>query len=291
MSAAPIPGSIDAHLHVWDLGVGDYPWLGPQHGVLYDTFTADQARAELDASGIESAVLVQAEDSVRETEWMLDLAAEHPWIVGVVGWMPLENPRLTAETLDRLRPDTASRLCGIRHLVHDDPRADFLLLPAVRESLALLAERGIPFDIPDAWPRHLGQAVDLATDLPSLTIVIDHFGKPPRGSADLSRWEATFRAAGELPNTVTKLSGLGVMGAPFTADALRDVWAIALDAFGPSRIMFGSNWPVALLDGGFRATVEVLTELITDLSPDARAEVLGGTARRVYRLPASSPTS
>lgn len=284
-----IPGSVDAHLHVWDLEVGDYPWLGPQHGVLYDTFTVDQARRALDANGIESAVLVQAEDSVQETEWMLGLAAKHPWIVGVVGWLPLDRPAEAASTLDRLRPEGQdARLCGIRHLVHDDPRENFLELSSVRESLALLAERGIPFDIPDAWPRHLGQAVDLAADLPALTTVIDHFGKPPRGGADFAEWEAAFRAAGELPNTVTKLSGLGAAGAPFTADALREVWAIALEAFGPSRILFGSNWPVALLDGGYRTTVDVLSDLIADLTPADRADVLGRTARRIYGLPPAS---
>jgi L-fuconolactonase len=150
---------VDTHLHLWDLTVSDYVWLPPD-GPLHTTFTAGQARSALDAAGVDTAVLVQAEDSEADTEFMFAQAARHDWIVGVVGWVRLDDPETAERQLDRWQREPAFR--GVRHLVHDDPRDDFLELPGVRRSLALLADRGLPFDVPDAWPRHLARAADLA---------------------------------------------------------------------------------------------------------------------------------
>ena len=280
--AAGLP-QVDAHLHVWDLSVNTYPWLTPRHGALYDTFAPEQAHEELRACGIGSAVLVQAEDSVAETEYLLRVAEEHPWVGGVVGWVPLEHPSAAEQTLQGLAG--IPRFCGVRHLVHDDPRPDFLQMPAVRRSLDALARAGYPFDVPDAWPRHLAQAGALAGDLPALTVVIDHLGKPPRGRPDLADWERELRAVAARENTVAKLSGLWTAGAPFTAEALRQVWETALDLFGPARLMYGGDWPITVPHGGYQATYGVLVELVAELSPAEQREVMGGTARRVYHLP------
>ena len=151
---------VDAHLHLWDLTRSEYGWITPELGALHATFTPEQAAAELAAVGVGSAVLVQAEDSERDTDLMLEAAREHAWVAGVVGWVQLDDPAIAEQQLDR-RQD-APRLCGVRHLVHDDPRDDFLRLPSVRSSLRVLAERGLPFDVPDAWPRHLAATADLA---------------------------------------------------------------------------------------------------------------------------------
>ena len=277
--SAPV---IDSHLHVWDLTAGDYAWLGPQHGELYRSFTPEMAQHELDTAGVTAAVLVQAEDSGRDTRFMLETADRFGFVAGVVGWVQLDEPEHAATQLDQLGNHAA--FCGVRHLVHDDPRDDFLDLPAVRRSLALLAERRLTFDVPDAWPRHLAHVSRLAADLPDLTVVVDHLGKPPRGRDDLDLWADALREVARHPNTVAKVSGLHVDGQPLTGDALRPVWETALEAFGPARLMYGGDWPMTVPSGGYQVTWAVLSDLIAELSPDERARVLADTAISTYGL-------
>ncbi|PRX49188.1 L-fuconolactonase [Prauserella shujinwangii] len=273
---------IDAHLHLWDLTVSDYGWLGPQHGPVHATFTAADAHAHLAAAGVDAAVLVQAEDSEADTAYLLDQAAGQPWISGVVGWVALDDPARAARQLERWRRSPYFR--GVRHLVHDDPRDDFLALRPVRDSLRLLAECGIPFDVPDAWPRHLTATAELAAALPGLTIVVDHLAKPPRGRDDYPRWREALREVARRPNTVAKVSGLQWPDQPLTAAALRPVWETALELFGPDRLMYGGDWPMTLPYGGYAATWRVLAELIAELAPAERARVLAGTATEVYGI-------
>jgi L-fuconolactonase len=269
---------VDTHLHLWDLTVSGYAWLPPD-GPLRATFTADQARSALDAAAVATAVLVQAEDSEADTGFMLAQAQEHEWIVRVVGRVSLDDPYTAQRQLDRLQ----RQFRGVRHLVHDDPRDDFLELPAVRRSLALLAKRGLPFDLPDAWPRHLAGVAGLAAALPELTVVIDHLGKAPRDPEAFRAWLATMRDVAGRPNTVAKLSGLQSPGAPFTRDTARPAVEAALDLFGPERMMYGGDWPIPF--GGYGHSWEILSTLFGELSETERPRVLSGTANAVYGAP------
>jgi L-fuconolactonase len=278
---------IDAHLHLWDLQRSAYSWITPELGPLHATITADRAAGELTAVGVERAVLVQAEDSVTDTEFMLEVAAEHDWVAGVVGWVQLDDPTVAAAQLDRFGADPAFR--GVRHLVHDDPRDGFLALPAVRTSLRLLAERGLPFDVPDAWPRHLTATAELAGALPGLTVVLDHLGKPPHGRRDFPEWREAFAAVAARPNTVAKVSGLQVHGEPFTAAGIRPAWEVALEVFGPDRLLWGSDWPMTLLTAGYAGTWEVMADLFGELTEEEQGKILAGTAQRVYGL--GAPTT
>jgi L-fuconolactonase len=279
---------IDAHLHLWDLERSDYSWITPDLGPLHAGIPPERARAELDGCGVDRAVLVQAEDSERDTEFMLEVAGRCDWVAGVVGWVQLDDPATAEAQLDRRRADPAFR--GVRHLVHDDPRDDFLALPAVRTSLRLLAERGLPFDVPDAWPRHLAATAELAAALPDLTVVVDHLGKPPHGSPEFPAWRRVLADAAARPNTVAKVSGLQVRGTPFTVDVVRPAWEAALELFGPDRLLWGSDWPMTLLTAGYTGTWEVMSALIGELAPDEQRKILAGTASRVYGLEAV-PTS
>jgi L-fuconolactonase len=275
---------IDAHLHLWDLQRSKYSWITPELGPLHTTITADRAYSELAAVGVERAVLVQAEDSVADTEFLLEVAAEHEWVSGVVGWVQLDDPAVAAVQLERFAADPAFR--GVRHLVHDDARDDFLALPPVRTSLGLLAERGLPFDVPDAWPRHLAATAELAGALPGLTVVLDHLGKPPHGRRDFPAWREAFAAVAARPNTVAKVSGLQVRGEPFTVAGIRPAWDSALELFGPDRLLWGSDWPMTLLTAGYAGTWEVMAELVGELTEKEQDKILEGTAQRVYRLSA-----
>lgn len=271
---------VDTHLHLWDLQVSEYGWL-PRGSPLHATFTAEQAKAELDEAGIGSAILVQAEDSARDTEFMLRQAEAQPWITGVVGWIKLDEPGTAQRQLDNLLPHPAFR--GVRHLVHDDPRADFLAMPKVRRSLSLLADHRVPFDVPDAWPRHLAATTELATALPALRIVLDHLGKPPRGDREgFAAWREAIAELARRPNTVAKVSGLQLAGQPLTVSALRPAWETALEHFGPDRLMYGGDWPMTVPHGGYQPMWQVLSELIGELAPTERARLLHATAHAVY---------
>jgi L-fuconolactonase len=292
---------IDSHLHLWELPAADettgntprrpYSWLGPQHGSLFRSYRAAEAQETLTDAGVRGAVLVQADDTLADTEFLLATADRSDWVFGVLGWIPLERPDLVDAQLELLGRNPKFR--GIRHLVHNDPRDNFLELPQVRESLKLVAAKGLALDIPDAYPRHLQRAVSLAHDLPELTVVLDHLGKPPLTddvlagegmSPDLERWRQEFRALAELPNTVAKVSGLHLPGLEYTPEALRPLWEEALMAFGPERLMIGMDWPVSTLGAPYRRTLDVLLELAADLDIADRHAFLEGTAVRTYGL-------
>ncbi|MGN5732963.1 amidohydrolase family protein [Arthrobacter psychrochitiniphilus] len=281
-TGASAPLKVDAHLHLWELAPGQYSWLEPAHGVLYNTYTAEQARDALDAAGIAQAILVQADDTAADTEAMLQIANQQDWITGVVGWLPLEQPQLAEKLLEKWLQNP--KFCGVRTLIHNDPRENVLELSTVRQTLTLLAQAGLPFDVPDAFPRHLRHVEQLARALPELSIVIDHLGKPPRSSTpeQMALWESQLRAVAAAPNTVAKVSGLHAAGVPYSYQGLEQVWDVALSAFGPHRLMFGGDWPVSLMAGSYEQTVDVLAALIDSLEASQAHNIWAGTAQRVY---------
>jgi L-fuconolactonase len=273
---------LDTHLHLWDPSLGVYTWLTPDHGPLYAAFTPAQAEGELRAGQVAKAVLVQAADAAADTRAMLAVAEVHDWVAGVVGWVDLEDPDGAAAALAEWSASTA--FCGVRQLVHDDPRDDVLALPAVHETLKILAAQGIPLDVPDAFPRQLGGALAAASAVGDLVVVVDHLAKPPRGSDGMAAWERQLREIAQRENVVAKVSGLELAGRSWSAEAVRPVWEIALDAFGTDRLMFGSDWPITVTGAGYRGTVAVAGELIRELSPDEQADLWWRTGSRTYRL-------
>lgn len=273
---------LDTHLHLWDPALGVYSWLQPDLGPLYAAFTPAAAAAELGAAGVDRAVLVQAADSAADTQAMLDVAAAHDWVAGVIGWLDLEDTDGAAAEVDKW---TASPyLCGVRQLIHDDPRDDVLDLPSVRATLAALAAHGVPLDVPDAFPSQIHGAVSAATEVDGLVVVIDHLAKPPRDTPAMVAWEDQLREAARRDRVVAKVSGLELAEHPWSVDAIRPVWETALDAFGTRRLMFGSDWPMSVAGGGYRATLDVIGQLIDELSPDEQADLWWRTGSRVYQL-------
>ena len=271
---------IDAHLHLWDRSRGGYAWITPDLGPLFRDFGPDEAEAELRSAGVDAAILVQADDSTADTRFMLDVASENDWVAGVVGWVPLDDERAAAAALDEL--DGEPLLRGIRHLVHDDPRDEFLDLPAVRASLAAVAAHGLVFDVPDAWPRHLAGAGRVAMAVPELTVVIDHLAKPPVGTDAFDAWHAELRGVAALPNTVAKFSGLHLPGVPFDVETVGALLDVALELFGADRIMYGGDWPMSVPHGGYAPTWLVMRESLERLSASERDAVLGANAERCY---------
>ncbi|WP_018158138.1 amidohydrolase family protein [Demetria terragena] len=274
---------LDAHLHVWERSLGVYHWIGPHLGSLDDDFTPVQAQRLLEAADMTGAVLVQAADAIADTRYLLDAAAANPWVAGVIGWVDLERPDVLEESLAAY--DARDVLCGVRQLVHDDVRPDMLSLPMVRRTAQLLVEHDLALDVPDAFPNQIRGAIEMAQASPDLTLVLDHLGKPPRGRGGMESWAAQVRELASHPQVVAKVSGLQCAEAPFGAVPLRQVWELALEVFGPSRLMFGSDWPMIVDGPGYAEVTDVSAQLIGELSAAEQDWVWWRTAKETYRLP------
>ncbi|MFJ4934807.1 amidohydrolase family protein [Streptomyces pseudovenezuelae] len=275
---------VDAHHHVWDLSVRDQDWIASD-SPLRRNFTLADLAPEAAAAGVDRTVLVQTVTVPEETPELLALAAGHELIAGVVGWTDLTRPDI-ADELARLRSlPGGTRLKGIRHQVQGEPDPGWLLRPDVRRGLTAVADAGLVYDLV-VLPHQLPACVKAAESLPRLTFVLDHLGKPPIASGRPEPWAADIRALAGLPNTVCKLSGMVTEAdlATWTVDDLRPYADTVLDAFGPDRLMFGSDWPVCTLGATYGETMSVTKELTAGLGTSERADVLGGTATRTYGL-------
>jgi L-fuconolactonase len=262
----------------------------PEYGPIFRTFTPDELAPQLAAAGVDQTVLVQAANSFEDTDSMLAHAAAHDWIGAVVGWVPLEDPAQTARMLDEKYLGNP-RFKGIRHLNHEEADPDWLVRPAVIESLKVLQDRGLVFEVVALHPLHLGHVPALADACPDLTIVIDHLAKPPIAGGDYTDWKADMRAAAERPNVHAKVSGLNSAVDPaewgtWTGEHLVESVGIAVEAFGSGRLMFGSDWPVAILAGDY-AKVWRETNVALDglgIRGADRGAILGGNANSLYGL-------
>lgn len=277
---------IDAHHHVWDLTVRDQDWItGKPLAPLRRTFTLDDLRPEAAAAGVSATVLVQTVTVAEETPEFLALAASSELVAGVVGWTDLTAPDV-ADTLAALRElPGGDYLVGIRHQVQGEPDPGWLLRPDVLRGLAAVAEAGLVYDLV-VLPHQLPAAVEAARALPDLTFVLDHLGKPPIAAHRPQLWSSAVRALAQLPNTTCKLSGLVTEADWYTwsPEELQPYADTVLDAFGPDRLMFGSDWPVCTLAASYGRVVDTAHLLTEGLGPDERAAVFGGTAIEVYGL-------
>ncbi|MET9519024.1 amidohydrolase family protein [Streptomyces sp. NPDC002994] len=282
---------VDAHHHVWDLSVRDQDWIaGPELAPIRRNFLLDDLLPEAAASGVEATVLVQTITMPEETPELLALAATSDLIAGVVGWTDLTAPGV-ADTIAELRElPGGDRLVGIRHQVQGEPDPEWLLRPDVHRGLAAVADAGLVYDLV-VLPGQLGAAAKAAAAHPGLGFVLDHLGKPPVASGELEPWACDVRRLASLPNTVCKLSGLVTEAdrATWTVADLRPYSDTALDAFGPSRLMFGSDWPVCGLASSYAGVLAAARELTAGLGEGERADVFAGTADRTYGLDLSGP--
>jgi L-fuconolactonase len=278
---------VDAHLHVWDPAVAAYDWLGPAMAPVDRAMRFREARGALRTAGVDAAVLVQAADNDADTEHMLATAAANPEVAGVVAWVPLDDPARVGARLAALRRDP--HVVGVRTLLHERSDSDWILGPDAAPGLALLAEAGLPFDYSTSSPAALRHLPELAARHPALRLVVDHLGKPPVGGGreDRAKWRRLIAAAAKHPGVHAKVSGLYSASGPldaWTTDQVRPFVEDALELFGPARLMYGGDWPISLLAGGYARTWESVCALLAPLAPDDRAAVLGGTAARFYRL-------
>ncbi|WP_346133003.1 amidohydrolase family protein [Lentzea roselyniae] len=274
---------IDAHHHLWDLSARPQDWLdGPELEPIRRSFGPADLREVTEAAGVDATVLVQVLNDIDETADFL--AAASDLVAGVVGWVDLTAPDVH-EQLDRLRSGPGGdRLVGIRHLVQSEPDPDWLMRPDVLAGLRAVRDAGLAYDVLTR-PHQLPAAVVAVRAVPDMVFVLDHLSKPDIAAGVVEPWATHLAALAAEPNVTAKLSGLVTEAGPqWTVDSLRPYADIALEAFGPDRLMAGSDWPVCLLAASYDEVFDAASLLCSGLSAAERAEVFGGTAARVYRL-------
>lgn len=285
------PGIVDAHHHVWDLSVRDQDWItGPELAPLRRDFSLADLAPEARAAGVTATVLVQTITVPEETPEFLALAARSDLVTGVVGWTDLTAPDV-ADTLAGLRAGLGGEhLVGMRHQVQGEPDPRWLVRPEALRGLTAMAEAGLAYDLV-VKQSQLAAAVEAAQRLPGLTFVLDHLGKPPIASGELAPWADQIRRLAAVPNTVCKLSGMVTEADwdSWTVDDLKPYADTVLEAFGPGRLMFGSDWPVCRLAATYADVLAAAVDVTAELSPAERRDVFTGTAVRTYGLTVTAP--
>ncbi len=273
---------IDSHQHFWQYDPIEFGWISPDMpGLQRDLLPADLAPF-LAAHQLDGCVAVQARSSLAESDWLLSLASQSPFIKGVVGWVDLLSPAVEAD-LERLAANPRFR--GLRHIVQSEPDDAFMLRPEFQRGIRSLAHFGLVYDIL-IFPRHLPAAFSLASAFPNQVFVLDHIAKPYVKDRLISPWDTGIRTLASLPNVYCKVSGL-VTEADWStwqpAD-FRPYLDVVFEAFGANRIMFGSDWPVCTLAGTYSQVYNLLDGYANSLSPTEQSAIWGGTAVRAYGL-------
>jgi L-fuconolactonase len=275
---------IDAHHHLWDPARRAYPWMaGAALDPIRRPYTVDDLREVTKAAGVRATVLVQTVSSLEETEEFLETAVAEPVIAGVVGWVDLAAPDVAGQ-LARLAD--AGPLVGIRHQVENEPDGGWLVRPEILRGLGAIADAGLVYDLL-VRTEQLGAAREAVSSLPNLKFVLDHAAKPPIAAGEWEPWAGAVAALAERENVCCKLSGLVTEAdwQSWQVGHLRRYVDHVLEAFGPGRLMFGSDWPVCELAAAYEVVVDTAVSLTGSLSDPERLDVFEHTAKRVYSLP------
>ena len=272
---------IDAHQHFWQYDPVEYDWIDDSMGTLKRDFLPADLKHEMSRCGVDRTIAVQARQTLKETRWLLDLAADHPFIAGVIGWVDLQSPAVDADLeLISAHP----RLLGVRHVVQSEGPG-FLSSEAFRRGLGRLERYGLTYDVL-VYARQLPEVVDLVRAFPSQRFVLDHLGKPDVKGGGHQAWRPVFEELASFPHVWCKLSGLVTEAdwRTWTAEQLRPYIETALECFGPERLMIGSDWPVCTLASPYTRTLAVVEDALAGCSSKERASILGGTAQHLWNL-------
>jgi L-fucono-1,5-lactonase len=273
---------VDSHQHFWQVGCFDYPWMTPEVEVLCHDYLPPALAPVLQRNGVENTILVQASNSLEETRWLLQLAEQNSFIAGVVGWVDLTADGFAEQLAEFTRHP---RFKGVRHLVESEPQDDWLMQPRVRANLRELARRGVAYDLL-VHTRHLKCASMVADSCPELRLVVDHMAKPAIARGQIDDWSRGLSEMAARPNVWCKLSGL-VTEADWTswrAEELKPYLDSALEAFGPQRMMFGSDWPVCLLAASYDQVLEAFEQLLVDVDEENKRRIFSENAIEFYRI-------
>jgi len=275
---------LDSHQHFWKRSLPfDYRWLeAPELAPICRDFLPEDLEPHLKSCGISESIFVQTQHNVEENRWVLGLAETHPFLAGVVGWVDLASTQVEQQIEEfAARP----KFLGVRHVTQDEPDDNFIVRPEILRGLRLLEKHQVPFDLL-FYVKHLRHVPRLAAELPNLKMVIDHLAKPQIKSAGLDAWKADFQKAAAYPNVYCKLSGMVTEAKwnAWTTNDLKPYVDIALESFGPGRLMYGSDWPVCELAGSYAQVFEATRSLTSQLSESEQQKIFRDTARSFYNL-------
>jgi len=280
----------DTHVHIWNFERAEYDWLKGNTTILNRSYLTDELDAERKYVGITKAVLVQAANTIKETNYMLETAAETEWIKGVVGWLPLMDTEQSEKILSS-QYSQQPYIKGIRHLIHDEPDSKWLLQNEVLESLQLIADYNLTYDVVGVLDEHLKCAITVAEKIPSLKLVLDHMNHPPIGkNLQSTNWYHLMKEAAQYKNIYVKISGLGLcveQKEQWNADGIKPYIEFALNEFGVNRCFCGGDWPVSLLAGSYTQTwSNYITVLSSLLNKEDLLKVYNINAAAFYNLDA-----
>lgn len=270
---------IDSHQHFWKYDPAEYEWIDDSMAALQRDFLPPDALREMTRVGVTGSIAVQARQTLDETRFLLDLADRFSFITGVVGWIDLQAGDIEQQLSEfQHRP----ALVGVRHIVQAEPDG-FLARPALLAGIAQLERTGLVYDIL-VYARQLRDAVAFARKFPRQQFVLDHLGKPDVRGNGLRAWRRHLEQIAALPNVACKLSGLVTEAdwRSWTPGLLRPYIDAALDAFGPSRVMIGSDWPVCTVAGSYDAVISLMLHAIEEYSEAERTQMLKSTAQSIY---------
>jgi L-fuconolactonase len=273
---------IDAHQHFWRYNADEFDWIDDSMSALRRDFGPADLKVEFDRTGFQGSIAVQARQSLEETRWLLDLAAPSPLILGVVGWFDLRSPDLRSQ----LREFAGNpKLVGVRHVVQGEPDDRFLLRPDFLRGIGALEEFDLAYDIL-IYPRHLPVAAEFVQQFPRQRFVLDHLAKPLIKSGSIHPLEEGMRELAKFPNVYCKLSGMVTEAdwGNWKPEHMRPYLDIALDCFGPERLMIGSDWPVCTVAASYAQTMNVVLDYFGKYPGDVQDAVLGRNAERFWKL-------
>jgi L-fuconolactonase len=273
---------IDAHHHLWNYDPVEYEWIGPEMAAIRRSFLPEDLNAMLGANGVRGAVAVQARQTLEETRWLLDLARTHDRMAGVVGWAPLIDAGVEA-TLERFATDR--KLKGVRHILQAEADDRFMLREDFNRGIGLLRSFGLVYDIL-IYERHLPQAIEFVDRHPEQVFVLDHIAKPRIAVGEISPWKERIADLGKRQNVFCKFSGVVTEAdwKRWDAGSIRPYWDAVLESFGPSRMMFGSDWPVLLVASSYEHWMETVRGFTSELTSAEQSRIWGETATAVYGL-------
>ena len=273
---------IDSHQHFWNSNPREYTWMKDGMGILQRDFTPQDLATAQAEIGFDGSVAVQARMTLDETRWLLELAAQHETIRGVVGYVDLLSPQ-AGDQLDEFKDNP--KCVGMRHVVHDEPDDHFMLRADFLNGLEELSRRDLAYDLL-LFEKHLAVAIEVVSRFPNLRFVVDHISKPLIREGVLAPWDDHIRDLALFENVTCKLSGMVTEAdwERWTPDDLEPYMSVVLEAFGPDRLMIGSDWPVCLVAGSYGSVMSVVIDFIERLSSDEQVRILGSTCWDVYGL-------
>lgn len=273
---------LDAHQHFWKYSPDEYGWINDAMAVLRRDFLPQDLNPLLAAEGFDGSIAVQARQSIEETRWLLELAAQNDIVKGVVGWVDLRSPDLPAQIEQFTQ---SGKLVGVRHVVQDEPDDEFMLRSDFRNGIARLRDFDLAYDIL-IYPRQLSAAAKLVREFPEQRFVLDHIAKPLIAEGRMDPWDREIRELAKAENVWCKLSGMVTEARwqEWKPDDFGPYLDVVLNAFGPARLMIGSDWPVCTVAGTYSRTMSLVRDYIKQLTSSEQEGILGANCARFYQV-------